>query len=180
MIRVRLGHSIWIGAITAIVMTAHISAAGPRAPEAPTPFARVYLALRGCTSCSHCRTTIRQMARAGSSGGEARVSSDAVEVRYAKPRLVPLRDVIRRLAENRLHDLTLVDVLFEAEGTIATTSAGATTFTLKGTGQSFPLDLAPSLARPDRGAPVRLIATVEGWRGKGGLTLVARQVHSAT
>ena len=178
--RVRFGSLTWLGAIAAIVMTAHISAAGPRAPEAPTPFARVYLALRGCTSCSHCRTTIRQMARAGSSGGEARVSSDAVEVRYAKPRLVPLRDVIRRLAENRLHDLTLVDVLFEAEGTIATTSAGATTFTLKGTGQSFPLDLAPSLARPDRGAPVRLIATVEGWRGKGGLTLVARQIHGTT
>ena len=180
MIRVRLGHSIWIGAIAAIVLTAHISAADPRAPEAPTPFARVYLALRGCTSCSHCRTTIRQMARAGSDGGEARVSRDAVEVRYTKPRLVPLRDVIRRLAENRLHDLTLIDVLFEAEGTIATTSAGATTFTLKGTGQSFPLDLAPTLPRPGGGSPVRLIAAVEGWRGKGGLTLVARQVRSTT
>jgi len=180
MIRVRLGHSIWIGAVAAIVMTAHISAAGPRAPEAPTPFARVYLALRGCTSCSHCRTTIRQMARAGSGGGEARVSRDAVEVRYTKPRLVPLRDVIRRLAENRLHDLTLIDVLFEAEGMIATTSAGVTTFTLKGTGQSFPLNLAPSLPRPGGGTPVRLIAAVEGWREKGGLTLVARQVHSTT
>ena len=177
MIRVRLGHSIWIGAIAAIVLTSHISASG--APEAPTPFARVYLALRGCTSCSHCRTTIRQMARAGSGGGEARVSRDAVEVRYTKPRLVPLRDVIRRLAENRLHDLTLIDVLFEAEGTIATTSAGATTFTLKGTGQSFPLDLA-SLPRPGGGTPVRLIAAVEGWRGKGALTLLARQVRSTT
>jgi len=179
MIRVRLGHSICIGAIAAIVLTAHISAAGPRVPEAQSPFARVYLALRGCTSCSHCRTTIRQMARAGSNGGEARVTSDAVEVRYTKPQVVPLRDVIRRLAENRLHDLTLIDVLFEADGTIATTSAGATTFTLKGTGQSFPLNLA-SVPRPGGGAPVRLIAAVEGWREKGALTLVARQVHSAT
>ena len=195
MIRVRFGSSTWSGAITAgaltavaitaigmtaIVVTPPEATAGPRAPEASAPFARVYLALRGCTSCSHCRTTIRQMARAGSSGGEARVSSDAVEVRYAKPRLVPLRDVIRRLAENRLHDLTLVDVLFEAEGTIATTPAGATTFTLKGTGQSFPLDLAPSLARPGGGAPVRLTATVEGWRDRGGLTLVAREIHGIT
>ena len=180
MIRVRLGRSVWIGAIAAIVSIAPISTAGPRAPEAPTPFARVYLALRGCTSCSHCRTTIRQMARAASNGGQARVSSDAVEVRYMKPRLVPLRDVIGRLAENRLHDLTLIDVLFEAEGTIGTTSAGATTFTLKGTGQSFPLNLAPSLPRPGGGTPVRLIAAVEGWREKGGLTLVARQVHSTT
>ncbi|HEY3157143.1 MAG TPA: hypothetical protein VGK76_11050 [Candidatus Eisenbacteria bacterium] len=119
------------------------------------------------------------MARAGSDGGEARVTSDAVEVRYTKQQIVPLRDVIRRLAENRLHDLTLIDVLFEAEGTIATTSAGASTFTLKGTGQSFPLNLA-SLPRPNGGTPVRLIAAVEGWRGKGGLTLVARQVHGIT
>ena len=180
MIRVRLGRSVWIGAIAAIVSIAPISTAGPRAPEAPTPFARVYLALRGCTSCSHCRTTIRQMARAASNGGQARVSSDAVEVRYMKPGLVPLRDVIGRLAENRLHDLTLIDVLFEAEGTIGTTSAGTTTFTLKGTGQSFPLDLAPSLPRPGGGTPVRLIAAVEGWREKGALTLVARQVRSTT
>lgn len=180
MIRLRLARSVWIGAIAAIVSIAPISTAGPRAPEAPTPFARVYLALRGCTSCSHCRTTIRQMARAGSNGGQARVSSDAVQVRYMKPRLVPLRDVIGRLAENRLHDLTLIDVLFEAEGTIATTSAGSTTFTLKGTGQSFPLNLAPSLPRPGGGTPVRLIAAVEGWREKGSLTLVARQVHSTT
>src|SRR5437867_5188443 len=180
MIRARFRSSILIGAIAALVFTPHASAGGSRATEPPVPFARVYLALRGCTSCSHCRTTIRQMARAGSNGGQARVSSDAVEVRYMKPGLVPLRDVIGRLAENRLHDLTLIDVLFEAEGTIGTTSAGATTFTLKGTGQSFPLNLAPSLPRPGGGTPVRLIAAVEGWREKGGLTLVARQVHSTT
>ncbi|TMQ58416.1 MAG: hypothetical protein E6K76_07870 [Candidatus Eisenbacteria bacterium] len=180
MIRARFRSSILIGAIAALVFTAHASAGGSRATEPPVPFARIYLALRGCTSCSHCRATIRQMARAGSGGGEARVSTEAVEVRYPKPRPVPLRDVIRRLAENRLHDLTLVDVLFEAEGTIARTSAGSTTFTLRDTGQSFPLDMTPSLARPDRGTPVRLIAIVEGWRGKGALTLVAREARGIT
>jgi len=142
------------------------------------PFARVYLALRGCTSCSHCRTAIRQMARAGSGGAEARVSTDAVEVRYAKPAPIRLREVIGRLAENRLHDLTLVDVLFEAEGTIATTPARAT-FTLRGTDQSFPLTLAPTLARLVPGASVRLTAVVEGWREKGALKLVARDLVPA-
>jgi len=139
------------------------------------PFARVYLALRGCTSCSHCRTAIRQMARAGSGGAEARVSTNAVEVRYVKPAPIRLREIIGRLAENRLHDLTLVDVLFEAEGTVATTSAGIT-FTLRGTDQSFPLALTPTLAKQERGATVRLTAVVEGWRERGALKLVARDL----
>jgi hypothetical protein len=119
------------------------------------------------------------MARSGSGGAEARVSTDAVEVRYAKPGPIRLREVIRRLAENRLHDLTLVDVLFEAEGTIATTPAG-TTFTLHGTEQSFPLAVEPSLAKADRDAPVHLTAVVEGWRGKGALKLVAREIRRET
>jgi len=155
------------------------AAAAPAAPPAVTskdaPFARVYLALRGCTSCSHCRTAIRQMARAGSGGAEAHVSTDAVEVTYRKPAPVPLRQVIRRLAENRLHDLSLVDVLFEAEGTIATTPAGAT-FTLRGTDQTFPLALTPAIARQELGSSVRLTAVVEGWREKGALKLVAREL----
>ncbi len=116
------------------------------------------------------------MVRAGAgSGGEARVSSDAVEVRYPKPTTVPLREVIRRLAENRLHDLTLVDVLFEAPGTLSSAPGGGTVFTLRGTGQRFPVSLAPSLPRPDTGAPVRLVALVEGWRERGELRLVARE-----
>jgi len=156
------------------------AASASAASKEKEPFARVYLALRGCTSCSHCRTAIRQMARAGSGGGVARVSTDAVEVRYARPRSIPLRDVIRRLAENRLHDLTLVDVLLEAEGTIATTPAGAATFTLRGTDQSFSVAMEPSMAKPEPGAPVRLTAVVEGWRGRGALTLVARDMRPNT
>jgi hypothetical protein len=177
MIRVRLGHSIWIGAIAAIVLTAHVSAAG--APEAPTPFARVYLALRGCTSCAHCRTTIRQMAKGGAKGGETHVDGGQVEVLYRTPRIVPLRDVIRSLAENRLHDLDLVDVLFEARGTIASNGDGTLRFTLDGTGQTFPVSLPASLARPADGHLVRLVAVVNGWREKGGLTLAAREVRPA-
>jgi hypothetical protein len=156
-------HAVIVGLL---FLTSH----APAAPSPKAPFARVYLALRGCTSCSHCRTAIRQMARSGSGGGEARVTTDAVEVRYPKPvSSIPLRDVIRRLAENRLHDLTLVDVLFEAEGTVARSASGAT-FTLRGGDQSFPLRIEPSQGS----GPVRLTALVEGWREKGKLTLVAR------
>jgi len=96
-------------------------------------------------------------------------------VTYAKPTPIPLREVIGRLAENRLHDLTLVDVLFEAEGTITTTPAGAT-FTLRGTDQSFPLALTPALSKRASGAPVRLTAVVEGWREKGAFKLVPRDL----
>ena len=150
--------------------------AGRAAEKESRPFARVYLALRGCTSCAHCRTAIRQMAQSSSDGGEARVSTDAVEVRYTTPRPVPLRAVIRRLAENRLHDLSLVDVLFEAQGTIASGPDGAAVFTLRGTNQSFPVSLDSSLHRSAGGAPVRLTALVEGWREKGDLRLVAREL----
>jgi len=146
------------------------------ASKEKAPYARVYLALRGCTSCSHCRSAIRQMARSGAGGGAARVTTDAVEVRYSKGP-VPLRDVIRRLAENRLHDLTLVDVLFEVDGTIAPASGGDATFTLRGTQQSFPITIDPTLATSGRETTVRLTALVEGWRGKGGLRLVAREIR---
>lgn len=154
------------------------SASGASVAAAPAPFARVYLALRGCTSCSHCRTTIRQMTKGSAKGGETRVSGDQVEVLYAKPRPVPLREVVRSLADNRLHDLSLVDVLFEATGAIAKGADGALSFTLAETGQAFPVRLAEHVERPADGRPVRLVAVVDGWRGKGGLTLVAREVRA--
>jgi len=140
-----------------------------------TPFARVYLALRGCTACSHCRTTIRQMVRSTTEGGETKVGNDRVEVRYATPRQVPLRQVIRSLADNRLHDLNVVDVLFEARGTLATAKNGGSTFTLEETGQTFPLATG-ALARPADGSHVRLVAMVNGWRENAALSLVAREI----
>ncbi|HEY6572503.1 MAG TPA: hypothetical protein VI198_04220 [Candidatus Eisenbacteria bacterium] len=156
------------------------SASAPAATEAaaPAPFARVYLALRGCTSCSHCRTTIRQMTKGSAKGGETRVNGDQVEVLYAKPRVVPLRDVVRSLADNRLHDLSLVDVLFEARGVIGKGAGGALTFTLDETGQVFPISLGETVKNPASGGPVRVVALVEGWRKKGELTLVAREVRA--
>src|SRR5262245_47248481 len=92
--------------------------AGQPTVATPSPLSKVSLALKGCTSCAHCRTTIRQMAKASAKDADTRVSTGQVEVVYKSPRVVPLRDVIRTLAENRLHDLDLVDVLFEARGTI--------------------------------------------------------------
>jgi len=143
------------------------------------PFAKVYLALRGCTSCAHCRTAIRQMAKGSAKGGEARVNGDQVEVLYPKPRVVPLRGVIKALAENRLHDLNLVDVLFEASGSFAKASGGGLQFTLAETGQTFPVTLPPQTERPADGHEIRLVAVVDGWRGQGGLTLIAREIRPA-
>jgi hypothetical protein len=147
----------------------------------PAPFARVYLALRGCTSCSHCRSTIRQMVRGNAKGGETRLEAGKVEVRYTSPRPVPLREVVRSLADNRLHDLSLVDVLFEAKGTVVTEKDGTTRFKLADTGQLFPLTVAPSMARPADGRPVRLVALVEGWRAPARhhaeLSLQAREMN---
>ena len=195
-----------IGATAALVIASNSPAragqapAGRTTPTTPTaqaaasaPFARVYLALRGCTSCSHCRTNIRQMVRSKSDGGEAHLASDQVEVLYAKPRTVPLRDVVRSLAENRLHDLSVVDVLFEARGSIAATKTG-TTFRMAETGQSFPISIDRAVKRPADGTQVRVTALVDGWRTKdakgsntkgshtqgsnGDLSLVARTIDA--
>ena len=172
-----------LGASSASPAAAPAGAGKPAVAAAPAkidpPFARVYLAVRGCMSCSHCRTSIRQMVRANAAGGEARLGEDQVEVRYATPRSVPLRDVIRSLAESRLHDLSLVDVLFEARGTIATAVDGSATFALAETGQSFPLVIDRAIARPAAGKPVRLTAVVDGWRTKGALSLSAKEIHPA-
>jgi hypothetical protein len=119
------------------------------------------------------------MTKGSAQGGETHVNGSQVEVLYAKPRVVPLREVIKSLAENRLHDLDLVDVLFEATGTIAKGADGALRFTMADTGQSFPVSVAPQMERPGEGRAVRLVAVVDGWRGKGGLTLVAREVRAS-
>ena len=119
------------------------------------------------------------MVRSNAGGGEARLGEDQVEVRYATPRAVPLRDVIRSLAESRLHDLSLVDVLFEARGTIGLAEDGTATFALAETGQSFPLVIDRAIARPAGGMPVRLTAVVDGWRKKGTLSLSAREIRPA-
>ena len=153
-------------------MAAPSSAGRPTVAAAPDkadpPFARVYLAVRGC-----------MMVRSNAGGGEARLGEDQVEVRYATPRAVPLRDVIRSLAESRLHDLSLVDVLFEARGTIGLAEDGTATFALAETGQSFPLVIDRAIARPAGGMPVRLTAVVDGWRKKGTLSLSAREIRPA-
>lgn len=163
---------LWAGAAMAA------QAPKPTAAVAPerAPFARVYLALRGCTSCSHCRTTIRQMVRANAQGGEMKFTDDRVEVRYATPRQVPLRQVIRSLADNRLHDMSVVDVLFEARGTLATAKNGAATFTIAETGQTFPLAIGGAVTRPADGSTVALVAVVNGWRENAALSLVAREM----
>jgi len=88
--------------------------------------------------------------------------------------------VIHSLAENRLHDLSLVDVLFTARGTIRTGVDGSARFVLTETGQSFPIEIDPAVRHPREGAPVRLIALVDGWRKKGDLTLIARTIDPAS
>ena len=166
-----------VASVGAPPSTAGVTKRGAGAVAADsTPFARVYLALRGCTACSHCRTTIRQMVRSTTDGGETKVANDRVEVRYATPRQLPLRQVIRSLADNRLHDLSVVDVLFEARGTLATAKNGGATFTLDETGQTFPLSIGASLERPADGSPVHLVALVSGWRENAALSLVAREM----
>lgn len=162
------------------VLAGPAAAAGATTATTAAPFAKVYLSLRGCTSCAHCRTTIRQMAKGSAKGGEARVAGDQVEVLYKTPRVLPLRDVIANLAGNRLHDLSLVDVLLETRGTIAARPDGTFRFTLAETGQSFPMSLPPGVARPADGTAVRLVAVVNGWREKADLTLAAREIRPST
>ena len=88
--------------------------------------------------------------------------------------------MIRSLAANRLHDLNLVDVLFEASGTLAFAKNGGPTFTLAETGQTFPLSIGDTLARPVDGSQVHLVALVSGWRENAALSLVAREMKPGT
>ena len=118
------------------------------------------------------------MVRSNSKGGEATFGEDRVEVRYPAPRSVPLREVIRSLAQSRLHDLSVVDVLFEATGTVSVAADGSHRFVVDKTGQSFPIELGSAAAGPTPGS-VRLTALVQGWRGKGSLSLVARELKGA-
>ena len=158
----------------------HATAATPTTKAAPRseapPFARVYLALRGCTSCAHCRTSIRQMVRSNAKGGEATFGEDKVEVRYPKPSSVPLREVIHSLAQSRLHDLSVVDVLFEATGTVSVASDGSRRFVIDKTGQTFPVEAAAAGLAPPAPGHGRLTAVVQGWRGKGSISLVPREL----
>jgi hypothetical protein len=182
----RIRTRIALGAAAILMFTAlpaHVTMAATPATKAevrdqPPPFARVYLALRGCTSCAHCRTSIRQMVRSNAKGGEATFGEDRVEVRYPVPRSVPLREVILSLAQSRLHDLSVVDVLFEATGTVSVAADGSHRFVVDKTGQSFPIELGSAAAGPTPG-PVRLTALVQGWRSKGSLSLVARELKGA-
>jgi len=167
-------------AVAASGTTAASPAVASSTERQPEPFARVSLAVRGCSSCAHCRSTIRQMVRVSAKGGETKLGDDQIEVSYPSPAPVPLRDVIHSLAENRLHDLSLVDVLFSARGTIRTGGDGSRRFVLEETGQSFPIDIDPAVRHPRDGAPVRLVALVEGWRNKGDLTLIARTIDPAS
>jgi hypothetical protein len=128
------------------------------------PFARIYLALRGCTSCAACRDAIRRMAQGSAPGGDVSLPRDAVEVRYEEPESIPLAEVVRGLAKNRLHDLEVVDVLFEAEGTISRRENGDRVFTLRVTNQAFPLAAGLHASLPGEETPVRLEALVTGWR----------------
>jgi len=172
--------AVLLGVVAGAPADAVATAAASSSPAAPAtqpePFARVSLAVRGCSSCAHCRSTIRQMVRASAKGGEAKLGDDQVEVLYRSPVPVPLREVIHSLAENRLHDLSLVDVLFSARGTIRTAGDGSTRFVLAETGQSFPIAIDPAVRHPRDGTPVRLVALVNGWRAKGDLTLIARTI----
>lgn len=127
-------------------------------------FARVYLSLRGCASCAPCRSDIRQLVKSKTPYGAVRLSKDTVEIRYTTPRDIPLRDVIHRMADNRLHNLELVDVRFDAEGFIEKDRNGAFWLRLPETGQRFPLSIKELAKTPPMGPKVRVEARVIGWR----------------
>jgi len=141
----------------------------PLAGDKPTtqdaqPFARVFLALKGCTSCAACRSSIRQMVKGKADGGKVALPGDAVEIRYDKPDTIPLGEVVRGLARNRLHNLELVDVLFEADGRITSDSSGGTHFAIIETGQEYQFSFGNAIRKPNVGDTIRLQAIVQGWR----------------
>lgn len=138
---------------------------------AAKPFAKVYLALQGCISCAACRSVIRQMTKGAAKDGKVSLPSDAVEISYDKPTEIPLKKVVGNLAKNRLHNLKLVDVLFDVSGKVKADSDGSLMFTIETTGQKFALSTPEGLDAPPENKELRLSAVVEGWRGSDDLTL---------
>ena len=153
--------------VIAIVTSAQRVPAGEAVSKASQPFARVYLALQGCTSCAACRSVIRQMTKGAAKEGNVSLPTDAVEVTYAEPTTIPLKKVVGNLARNRLHNLKLVDVLFDASGKISEAGDGALVFTMATTGQQYEVSLPEGLDAPDSSKSLRISAIVQGWRGKG-------------
>lgn len=135
------------------------------------PFARVSLALRGCSSCSHCRSTIRQTAKGAAEGASVRVGGDNVEIRFEKPQTLSLREIVQRLANNGLHDLSVLDVLLDAEGKVETANDGKLVFHLNGTEQLLPIQISPSLDQPPQNQLLRLRAVVKNWEKDQELSL---------
>ena len=81
--------------ISAALLLVFAFNSAPLAGESATtqevrPFARVFLALKGCTSCAACRSSIRQMVKGRADGGKVALPGDAVEIRYDKPDTIPL------------------------------------------------------------------------------------------
>lgn len=154
-----------------------VPASSPPAPlrgpqgEDEAPFARVALALKGCASCSHCRSTIRQTVQAAASSDSVRVQAEDVEVLYRQPQPIRLGEVISKLRSNGLHDLRLVDVLLDAEGTVERDGDGTLTFCLRSTLQRFPLTVSPGADPPATGVPMRVRTVVRGWEQDGPLSL---------
>ncbi len=153
--------------VIALITSVQTVPAGETVSETGQPFARVYLALQGCTSCAACRSVIRQMTKGAAKEGKVSLPTDAVEVTYDEPTTIPLKKVVGNLARNRLHNLKLVDVLFDASGQISEIKDGALVFTMATTGQQYEVTLPKGLDTPDSSKSLRISAIVQGWRGKG-------------
>lgn len=143
---------------------------GSQIAEAATtlPFARVALALRGCSSCSHCRSTIRQTTKAAAASGNVQVASDAVEIVFPNPTTLKLDEIVGRLASSGLHDLSVLDVLLDAEGVVGKSGEGDFFLKLRGTEQRFSLRVPEFSKAPPLGEPIRLRTVVQGWDKKSG------------
>lgn len=88
-------------------------------PVTPASFAaEVSLDIRGCTSCSDCRLTMRQIAQAVTDAEEVSLSHDGrkMHLRYQHPSQLPLKELAQALAENGPRPYRVIRATLSAPG----------------------------------------------------------------
>ena len=139
-----------------------------QAKAAPKPvFARVMLALKGCSSCAHCRTNLRQALKEGSKAQKVSLGNGKVEMVFSQPSTLDIHGIVTSMGTMGMKDLEAVDVLVEMNGRIET-KHGIKVFVADSTGQELTLDIAEDTAGllGHTGVHVWIKAVAQGWERK--------------
>ena len=140
-------------------------------------FAKISLALKGCSSCGSCKTNLRQTLKASSKAEKVSLKGNGkVEMVYLSPQMLNIRDIVKSMGVLGMKDSSVVDVLLEATGKLEK-KKDEVYFILEKTGQEFLIEHAPVSALGEASA-MHLKAVVKGWEKETShIVLAIKQVE---